>query len=146
MALSDLKVDPEKAVMSLDACLVKGYKVKDKLNNDYFPIKDKTERVNGLMPKWRKEASDWANEALKVIQEVFTTVRYAYNFRDAKTDGLMRVGINSDFEGICKTLQARIDVLNAYIQFIFQHANIQIINSNVQVGGSKNKQEIKIEK
>lgn len=146
MALEYMKVTPEEAVPILEECLVKGYQLKDALEGEYVTARGSAQGVSGEnVSKWHQDLREWTNNSLTKLAEVFVTPRQQYNFRDAKTSGFHRVGVNIDFDNIINHLQARIDVLNGYIEFIFQHGKVTIISgrdTNVQMGDG-NKQEVK---
>lgn len=142
MSLEYLKIAPEEAVKVLEEQIVKGYQLKDDLHKDY----SQDSNISGeRITAWRERLNSWTQDVIQKLQDIYLGVRQAYNFRDAKKDGLTRININVDFENIIKTLQSRIDILNSYTDFIFNHANISITagrDANVQIGNQP-KMEVK---
>lgn len=146
MALEYMKVTPEDAILTLEECLVTGYQLKDALEKEYADARSSEQGASKEnLTKWHHDLNDWTNTSLKKLSEVFKTPRQQYNFRDAKASAVHRIGVNMDFDNIVNHLQARIDVLNGYIEFIFQHGQITIIaGRDVQIQkGEGNKMEVK---
>jgi ATP-dependent Clp protease ATP-binding subunit ClpA len=83
----------------------------------------------------KKEESEASKERLtKLSAELLTLTNTAFDSR---------------FFGQLLLLQARLDILNGYKDFIFQHTNIQIVagrDANVQISGTHNTQEVNNER
>jgi len=122
MALPYLKIEPEQALQILDECIVSGYQIKDKINEEYFANKDK---VAQFISTWRLSANEWADRTRQKISGVFVSQKELYNFRDAPLSPLMRSNTNVDWNAIINQITARINKLNEYDKDIHSRFNIK---------------------
>lgn len=122
MALPYLKIQPDQAIQILDECIVSGYQLKDKINEEYFSNKDNAAQ---LISPWWQSANQWANSTIQKLSEAFVSQKELYNFRDAPLSPLMRVNTNADWNGIINQLEARIGKLNEYDKEIHSRFNIK---------------------
>ena len=118
-----LKVEAEEALQVLDECIVSGYKVKDEINGEYYPNKP----VDGeRLTKLREKANVWANETIKELRKIYASIKEQYNFRDAKTKQIIVNADDIDYFPIIGNLEARIELLNKYFDFILQHMQVKV--------------------
>jgi hypothetical protein len=141
MTLVYMKVPAEEAVQILEQHLVAGYRLKDILETEYQTKRSAGQTItDDDINSWSKRSVEWATGCFNELGKVFTTPRQQYTFKEIKTDGLYREGYNYKYEALIKTLQARIDKLDEYINFIFQRSNITIVSAgrdvNMQTGDS----------
>lgn len=123
MGLPYLKIEPEDAIQVIDDCIVSGYHLKDKINQDYFA--DKT-MVGQRISDWKKISQEWSRKVIEKLGNVFVSQKELYNFRDAPTSGMVRVGTNIEWNGIVNQIEARIGKLNEYDRYIREQFNIHI--------------------
>lgn len=124
MSLPYLKLQPEEAIALIDKCIVAGYQVKDKINEEYFA--DKSNVTDEKIQNWSEEARKWANKTLQELDTIFASAKESYNFRDAPISALARNGTNIKWNGIVNQIEARIQKLNQYDAEIRTHFNIKV--------------------
>lgn len=145
-------MEPEQAVVALNKLIVSGYRLKDKLVAEYnsLPKREKPGGHEAVVPSetralWAQQIIDWTNHTLQRLQDVYISVAEAYQFREVQTLSVSNSEFDDRFYNQLNTLQARLEVLRDYKDFIFQHTNIQIVagrDANVQIGGTQNTQEV----
>ena len=142
MGLPYIKRPPEEAVQVLDDCIVSGYEVKDKINEEYF--NDRTSVDGEKVTKWHKMSTDWANDCLNKLGNVFVSKKELYEFRDAPVSGLVRRG-NMEWNNIINVHEARVKRLTEYDRFIRQEftINIEVVGRDKITNSGDGKVEIK---
>lgn len=123
MELPYLKIEPEGALKILDECIVSGYRVKDKITEQYFSNKDK---ANQLISNWKQLAIDWAQATIDKLAEVFVSTKELYNFRDARPSPIIQINTNRLWNGIINKLEAQINKLNEYDKNIHERFRINV--------------------
>ncbi len=144
MALAYLKINPEDAVKVLEACFSKGACLADQLESEYREVVNGDMVPDEKLQEWEQKSLAWAVETNRKLSDVFLHERQQYNFRQVKPTAMMRIGINTKFDKTTYTLKARLETLNSFIDFIFQHGNVSIIagrDVNIQ-GGTNNSMEV----
>ncbi len=122
MGLPYLKIEPEQAIMILDECIVSGYRIKDKISQEYYSNK---EQADQKIPEWQKLANDWANSTIQKLEIVFVSQKELYSFRDARPP-FGATSENIKYIGIISHLQARTDKLNEYDLYIRNQFNVKL--------------------
>lgn len=156
MTLTYLKIEPEQAVTDLNELIVSGYQLKDKLVAEYGILthRDKPGGREAIVPPetragWTQQLLDWAKNTVQKLQDVYLSLAEVYKFKEAQTLPMMNSQFDNRFYSQLLMLQARLDILNGYKDFIFQHSNIQIVagrDANVQIGGTHHIQEVNNER
>lgn len=144
MELPYLKIEPEKAIQLLDSYLVQGYQKKDQINSEYN--QNKATITPELINKWDQIATQWSQQTIMGLQNIFVSLVNAYNFRDAEISPFIIVGENKDWNNIIKYLDSKIKILNQYNAEIKTYFNIKVEvigRDKVTVSGSNNKLKIK---
>ncbi|OGG19030.1 hypothetical protein A3D78_06700 [Candidatus Gottesmanbacteria bacterium RIFCSPHIGHO2_02_FULL_39_14] len=122
MGIAYIKVPPEEAIKILDECIVEGYQVKDKINQEYYSDKSGAE---GKIGNWQQVSIDWTNNCLKKLGDVFVSLKELFNFRDARPP-FGATSENVHFIGIIDHIKARIDRLNEYDRYIRDEFNVKV--------------------
>lgn len=149
MALTYLKIEPEKAIIVLNQLLVSGYRLKDKLVYEYKELhggSDYYRSVDGAVPPetrkgWTDQLVTWATDTFNELQNIYISPAEAYKFKEAQTLPLSSQEFDTRFYSQLLMLQARLDTLSSYKDFIFQHSPIQITagrDAYVQTGNNPN--------
>lgn len=122
MGLPYIKIQPEEALQILDNCIVSGYQAKDKITQEYYSDKQKAAEN---IARWQKIATDWANDTIQKLGEVFVSQKELYNFRDAEPP-FGATSENVHYVGIVSRLKARVDKLNEYDSYIRNRFNVKV--------------------
>lgn len=122
MGIAYIKVTPEEAIKILDECIVEGYQVKDKINQEYYSDKA---GVEGKIGSWQQLSNEWTNNCLKRLGDVFVSLKELYNFRDARPP-FGATSENVRFIGIIDHIKARIEKLNEYDRYIREEFNVKV--------------------
>jgi len=122
MSLPYLIIEPEEAIKIIDDCIVKGYKVKDVIKNEYYTNKSE---VNERITNWRAISNNWTKETIDHLARIFVSQKELYNFRDAEPP-FSATSENTQFIGIVSYIKARLDKLNEYDKYIRQQFNVSI--------------------
>jgi len=122
MGIPYLKVQPETAISVIDDCIVKGYEIKTKISHDYHSDKEK---VEGKISEWQKTVIEWLNSTIEKLSEVFVSQKELYNFRDV-VPPLAATSENMQYFGIVHLMQARINKLNEYDNYIRDKFDVKV--------------------
>lgn len=124
MSIPYLKITPEEAVQKIDHLIIEGYQVKDNINSDYF--ENASDVSDGSIEKWSSQALTWANTCIEELEMIYISQKEAYYFRDATSLPYMRVGTNAKWNGIVNQIEARLEKLKEYDDYIRKNFNIHL--------------------
>lgn len=136
-----LKVAPPVAIEKLEAVMVSGYQMIDKIRNEF----SKTERQNigNILENWYQYFENWENEALKILQEIYFPLSKAYYFKEAQTMRYLKVGDN-EITGMENAFEIKVEILKQYLDFILNQSHPHITvngNLNFQSGDNNNNEQ-----
>lgn len=149
VAVPILKVTPEEAIHTLDQCTVDGFKLKQSITAEYRSFKTQTDpnfHTDHAIPGWQERLREWMRDVAAKLEAMYISQKYAYIFAET-TDhsALSLIGENDKWYSLMKTLQARIDVLIEFENFINQNFQVHyevVLGDKYQQDGDGNKQEV----
>ena len=144
MSIKFLEVTPERAVAVLVQCIENGWAAHEAL----WDIAAKN-RTNGQISKeeqekWDRIGKTWRIETEKKLKEIYTSTRHAFKFRKRQINSGMVDGENQDFTRIENGIINRIEILDAYLEFILAHSEPKLtIKGDIYLQvGDLNRQDI----
>lgn len=146
MAIKFLNISAEEAVLALNRLIVEGYEIKVDLDTEYSQTKKEkggidNSSVHELISKWEVRANDWFGRALKILDEVYTSKRHMYEFREAKERGIS-VQSSTDstaWVNLSRSMGAKLEKLNEFDDFIKREFRIEYVAGD-KVEGNKYQQ------
>lgn len=142
MAIKFLRVSPEEAVEAVRDCISGGWKLREKLLEEYYSID--TESRSHNLDKWNQDSKKWIDKTYKRLKKIYFSNVEPENFRNHRAT-FAEIGMSFDYGNIVIRLEGKIDSLNQLYIFIFQHSNI-LINAKGDVMfqyGDNSKIEVK---
>ncbi len=126
MSLPFLKVSPEDAIASIQSIILSGYQLKDGIETEYARLRANQSKVIEAAGRWKQAYARWIEESLKMLDALYESQVYAYNFRDASPlTGFALLG-NPTRSDVVLNIQSRIKKLNEYERFIREHVTVEL--------------------
>lgn len=135
-----LKVTTPEAVEVLESCMHEGYTALDRIMADYERRKADSTNPSSAWADWTRE---WLVSCIAKLDRIYVAPHRSAEFRHARTT---RYGTSGDkpYTGLEHTIEAKMNVLKKYYDFILQKSPITInVNGsiNYQVGNDNQNEQ-----